>query len=101
MAILLSGENKANQSTSGDKMRAPTPLFCPLPLESLVFKTGKENCFVGNMELKQIRRRRKRERHLKMWLRVCAIIFQLFKLIMLEKMCSYYPGIKLEPARGT
>ena len=29
--------------------------------------------------------RRKRERHLKMWLRVSAIIFQLFKLIMLEK----------------
>ena len=36
-------------------------------------------------ELKQTRRRRKRERHLKMWLRVSAIIFQLFKLIMLEK----------------
>ena len=36
-------------------------------------------------ELKQARRRRKRERHLKMWLRVSAIIFQLFKLIMLEK----------------
>ena len=27
----------------------------------------------------------KRERYLKMWLRVSAIIFQLFKLIMLEK----------------
>ena len=38
-----------------------------------------------NRELKQPRRRRKRERHLKMWLRVSAIIFQLFKLIMLEK----------------
>ena len=36
-------------------------------------------------ELKQTRRRRKRERHLKMWLRVSAIILQLFKLIMLEK----------------
>ena len=36
-------------------------------------------------ELKQTRRRRKRERHLKMWLRVSAITFQLFKLIMLEK----------------
>ena len=35
--------------------------------------------------LKQTRRRRKRERHLKMWLRVSAIIFQIFKLIMLEK----------------
>ena len=36
-------------------------------------------------ELKQTRRRRKRERHLKMELRVSAITFQLFKLIMLEK----------------
>ena len=36
-------------------------------------------------ELKQTRRRRKRERHLKMWLRVSAIIFQLLKVIMLEK----------------
>ena len=36
-------------------------------------------------DLKQTRRRRKRERHLKLWLRVSAIIFQLFKLIMLEK----------------
>ena len=36
-------------------------------------------------ELKQTRRRRKRERHLKMWLSVSAIIFQLFKLIMLVK----------------
>ena len=31
-------------------------------------------------ELKQTPRRRKRERHLKMWLDVSAIIFQLFKL---------------------
>jgi len=36
-------------------------------------------------ELKQTRRRRKREGHLKMWLSVSAIIFHLFKLIMLEK----------------
>ena len=36
-------------------------------------------------ELKQTWRRRKQERHQKMWLRVSAIIFQLFKLIMLEK----------------
>ena len=35
-------------------------------------------------ELKQTRRRRKRERHLKMSLRVSAIIFQLFKVIMPE-----------------
>ena len=35
-----------------------------------------------------------------MWLRVSAIIFQLFKLILLEK-CSNYPGIKLEQALGT
>ena len=41
---------------------------------------GKEN-----RELKQTRRRRKRKRHLKMCLRVSAIIFKLFKLIMLEK----------------
>ena len=36
-------------------------------------------------ELKQTRRRRKRERHLKMWLRVSAIIFQLFRVIILSK----------------
>ena len=36
-------------------------------------------------ELKQTRRRRKREPHLKMSLRVSAIIFQLFKVIMVEK----------------
>ena len=36
-------------------------------------------------ELKQTRRRRKRERHLKMWPCVSAIIFQLFEVIMLEK----------------
>ena len=36
-------------------------------------------------ELKQTRRRRKRKLHLKMWLGVSAIIFKLFKLIMLEK----------------
>ena len=39
----------------------------------------------SNRELKQTRRRRRRERHLKMWLRVSAIIFQLFILIKLEK----------------
>ena len=36
-------------------------------------------------ELKQTQRRRKRERHLEMSLRVSAIIFQLFKVIMFEK----------------
>ena len=36
-------------------------------------------------ELKQTRRRRKRERHLKIQLNVSAIIFQLFKVILLEK----------------
>ena len=36
-------------------------------------------------ELKQARRRRKRQRHLKMQLCVSAIIFQLFKDIMREK----------------
>ena len=36
-----------------------------------------------NRELKQTQRRRKRERHLKMWLRVSSTIFQLFKLLML------------------
>ena len=35
--------------------------------------------------LKQTRHRRKRERHLKMSLHVSAIIFQVFKVIMLEK----------------
>ena len=38
-----------------------------------------------NRELKQTRRWRKREGHLKMQLRVSAIIFQLFKVLMLEK----------------
>ena len=41
--------------------------------------------FCINRELKQTRRRRKRERHLKMWPRVSAAIFQLSKLIMPEK----------------
>ena len=36
-------------------------------------------------ELNQTRRRRKRERHLKIQLNVSAIIFQLFKVIFLEK----------------
>ena len=36
-------------------------------------------------ELKQTRRRRKRERHLKIKLRVSAMIFQLFKVILVEK----------------
>ena len=50
-----------------------------------------ENKHLGNSdyfvirELKQTRRRRKRERHLKIWLRFSAIIFQLVKLIMLQK----------------
>ena len=38
-----------------------------------------------NRELKQTRRRRQRERHLKMKLQVSAIISQLFKVTMLEK----------------
>ena len=38
-----------------------------------------------NRELKQTRRRQKRERHQKMSGRFSAIIFQLFKVIMLEK----------------
>ena len=41
--------------------------------------------WIAVRELKQTRRRRKRKRHLKMWLSVSAIIFQLFKLIMLVK----------------
>ena len=36
-------------------------------------------------DLKQTRRRRKRERHLKIKLRVSAMIFQLFKVILVEK----------------
>ena len=36
-------------------------------------------------QLKQTRRRLKQKRHLRMYLRVSAIIFQLFKIIMLEK----------------
>ena len=40
-----------------------------------------------NRELKQTRRGRKRERRLKMQLRVSAIIFQLFKVIMMLEKC--------------
>ena len=52
-------------------------------------------------KLKQTRRRLKRERHLKLSLRVSAIIFQVFKVIMPEKMRFNYPGFKLKPALGT
>ena len=50
----------------------------------------------------QTRRRQKRERHLKMSLRVSAIIFQLLKVIMPEK-CALQTilKIKLELALGT
>ena len=44
-----------------------------------------QGCWFHKRELKQTRRRRKRECHLKMYLRVSAIIFQLFKVIMFEK----------------
>ena len=40
---------------------------------------------VVNRELKQTRRRWKRERHLKTWLRFSAVIFQFFKVIILDK----------------
>ena len=42
-------------------------------------------CLSSIRELKQTRRRQKRERHLKMSLRVSAITFQLFKFIMFQK----------------
>jgi len=64
----------------------------------LLFSLDRKH-FQNNRELKQRRLRRQRKRLLKMWLRVSTIIFQLFKLIMLE-MCSNYPGIKLEPKLG-
>ena len=54
-----------------------------------------------NLKREQTRRWRKQEHHLKMQLRVSAIIFQLFTVIMLEKKRSNYPRIKLEPALGT
>ena len=44
----------------------------------------RSRCSSHSRELKQTRRRRKRERDPKMWPRVSAIIFQLFKRIMLE-----------------
>ena len=53
--------------------------------DALVLSTTWNDSCVDIRELKQTRWRRKRERHLKMWPRVSAIIFQLFKLIMLEK----------------
>ena len=39
----------------------------------------------NNRELKQRRRWRERERHLKMWLPLYVLIFQLLKVIMLDK----------------
>ena len=52
---------------------------------ALKMATTSKNATSVIRELKQTRRRRKREPHLKMSLRVPAIIFQLFKVIMLEK----------------
>ena len=51
----------------------------------MTFSLPSPSCLLKlpNRELKETRRRRKRERHMKMWL--SAIILQLFKLIMLEK----------------
>ena len=60
----------------GDFYRGLSALFCLCYKNVAVF---------SNRELKQTRRRRKRERHLEMSLRVSAIIFQLFKVIMFEK----------------
>ena len=60
----------------GDFYRGLSALFCLRYKNVAVF---------SNRELKQTRRRRKRERHLEMSLRVSAIIFQLFKVIMFEK----------------
>ena len=54
---------------------------------------------LNNRELKQTRRWRERERHLKIQLRVSAIIFQLFSHFA-WKLCSNYPGINLEPMLG-
>ena len=51
---------------------------------------------VGNWGFKQIRRGRQRERHLKMQLRVSAVISQLFKVKLF--LHSNYPRIKLQPA---
>ena len=51
-------------------------------------------------ELKQTRRRRERERHLKMWLCVSAIIFQSFKLIMLEKCVPTILGLNWNQRLG-
>ena len=59
---------------------------CCWALQRIYAMGSKRSCSAPkNREPKQTRRRRKGERHLKMWLRVSAIIFQLFKLIMLEK----------------
>ena len=68
--------------------------FCRLfQIASFLFKNSlhtliidnSENFFDANRELKETRCRRKRERHLKMSLRVSAIIFQFFKVIMFQK----------------
>ena len=56
--------------------------------------------FLNFRELKQTRRRRKRERHLKMWLRVSAIIFQLFKVIMPEKFALTIRGLNWNQRLG-
>ena len=59
------------------------------PLSSNTKPLNREYCmkyqWVLIRELKQTRRLWKRERHLKMWIRVSATIFQLFKLVILEK----------------
>ena len=51
-------------------------------------------------ELKQTRRRRKRKRHLKIQLRVSAIIFQLFKVILLEKCVLTILGLNWNQGLG-
>ena len=60
-------------------------LYIHLFQKTLSKRTTNGSCRTEIGELKQTRRQRKRERHLKMQLRLSAILFQLFKVIMLEK----------------
>ena len=78
---------------SDDNGSSQQQIFHSLPLhENHSYQLSKRKCsspiwynVINRIYNRNNRRRRKRERHLKMWLRVSAIIFQLFKVIMLEK----------------
>ena len=73
--------NKNKTSTTITKLRKARS-GVPNIQESLVAKL---NMQIRDDGAKQTRRRKQRERHLKIWLRVSAIISQLFRSITLVK----------------